>query len=94
MESNLHSYMRPKYALAAVGVLLLISLASSSGIRYMFKIHSEIRKVKREIAAIEKESKLEEAKLQGVKDNPRLLEIYARTKLGMVKPDEIVYEIK
>jgi cell division protein FtsB len=86
--------MKVKYALVIVGVLLLISLASNNGIRYMLKIHSEISKVKKEIAEIEKDSKVQDAKLQEVRDNPRLIEIYARTKLGMVRPDETVYEIK
>ena len=70
-----------------------MSLFSNNGIRYLVKIHSEIGKVKREIVAMEQENKAQEAKLQEVYNNPRLIEIYARSKLGMVKPDEIVYEI-
>jgi len=94
MESNLNGYIRVKYALAFATLLLLISIASDNGIRYLFKIRGEINKVKKEIAEIEQESREQETKLKEVRDDPRLLEIYARTKLGMIKPDETVYEIK
>ena len=88
------SYIKVKYALVIVGLLILHSLISSSGIRYIFKINSEIKKVKKEIVEIKKENLEQKIKLKEVQDNPKLLEIYARTKLGMVKPDEIIYEIK
>ncbi len=94
MDQNINGYLKPKYALMIVGVFVLQSLISSNGIRYLFRIEHEIRKVKREIASIQAENKEQETKLKEVYNNPRLFEVYARTKLGMVKPDEIVYEIK
>ncbi len=86
--------MKIKYALIVVGLLVLQSLISSNGIRYIFKINNEIKKVKKEIAEIKKENVEQKIKLQELKDNPKLLEIYARTKLGMVRPDDTIYEIK
>jgi len=73
-------YMKPKYAIIVVGLLFLHSLISDSGIIKMFKIRSEISKIKKEI--------------QEIQNNPRLIETYARTKLGLIKPNETVYEIK
>lgn len=88
------TYIKVKYALLLVSLLILHSLISSNGTRYIFKINSEIKKVKKEIAEIKKENLEQKIKLKEVQDNPKLLEIYARTKLGMVKTDEIIYEIK
>ncbi|MCX6112803.1 MAG: septum formation initiator family protein [Proteobacteria bacterium] len=86
--------MKVKYALIIVSIFLAHSIISSSGVRYIFKINNEIRKVKKEITALKEENKEQEAKLKEVHNNPRLLEIYARTKLGMVRPDEVIYELK
>ena len=94
MDSNVSGYMKVKYALIIVSVFFAHSLISSSGVRYLFKINNEIRKVRHEIRAIQEENKEQEAKLKEAQSNPRLMEIYARTKLGMVRSDEVIYEIK
>ena len=70
------------------------SIISTNGIRYIFRINNEIRNVKSEIRTVQEENKEQEAKLKEAQNNPRLLEIYARTKLGMVRSDEVIYEIK
>ena len=94
MDSNLSGYMKVKYALIIVSIFIAHSLISTNGVRYIFRINNEIRKVKSEIRTIQEENKEQEAKLKEAQNNPRLLEIYARTKLGMVRPDEVIYEIK
>jgi cell division protein FtsB len=86
--------MKPKYALIFVGLLFLHSLISDSGIIKMFRVRSEIRKVKKEISDIQSNSQQQEKKLNEVHKNPRLIETYARTKLGLIKPNETVYEMK
>jgi cell division protein FtsB len=86
--------MKPKYAIIVVGLLFLHSLISDSGIIKMFKIRSEISKIKKEIQEIQAQSEEQEKRLEEIQNNPRLIETYARTKLGLIKPNETVYEIK
>ncbi len=94
MNPKYVKYMKPKYALIFVGLLFLHSLISDSGIIKMFRVRSEIRKVKKEISDIQSNSQQQEKKLNEVHKNPRLIETYARTKLGLIKPNETVYEMK
>ena len=94
MNINWDRFTQTKYAWGFVCLLFVISLASDSGIRYLIKLKWEIHSIKKNIAEIEKQNKELEAKAQLTRNNPKLMEIYARTKLGMVKPDETVYEIK
>ena len=87
-------YMKPRYALTIVGILFVYSLISDSGIIKMLNIRKEIRKVKKDIENIQSNSKQQKKKLEEIQNNPRLIETFARTKLGLIKPDETVYEIK
>ena len=94
MNINLDRFTQTKYAWGFVGLLFIISMVSDRGIRYLVKLKWEIHSIKKEIAEIEKQNKELEVKASLTRNNPKLMEIYARTKLGMVKPDETVYEIK
>lgn len=94
MNINWDKVIQTKYAWAFVALLFVISLISDSGIRYLIKLKWNIHTMKNEIAAIEKQNKELEEKATLTRNNPKLMELYARTKLGMVKPDETVYEIK
>ena len=94
MRINWDKITQIKYAWAFVAMLFVISLISDSGIRYLIKLRWNIYTIKKEIAEIEKQNKELEEKSSLTKNNPKLMELYARTKLGMVKPDETVYEIK
>ena len=91
---NWDKIMKPKYAWIFVGVLFIISLISDSGVYYLIKLKSETSSIKSEIKELEKESLEFEEKIKTTKDNPKLMELYARTKLGMVRPDETIYEKK
>ena len=94
MKINLDKIIQIKYAWALVFLLFIISLISDSGIRYLIKLRWGIHTIKKEIALIEQQNKNLEEKSNLTKNNPKLMELYARTRLGMVKPDETVYEIK
>jgi len=94
MKINWDKVTQTRYAWGVVVLLLILSFASDNGIRYLIKLRYEIRGIKKEIVELEKQNKELEQKLQTTRNNPKLMEIYARTKLGMVKPDETVYEIK
>lgn len=94
MSVNWDRFTQTKYAWGFVGLLFIISMVSDRGIRYLIKLKWEIHSIKKDIAEIEKQNKELEAKASLTRNNPKLMEIYARTKLGMVKPDETIYEIK
>ena len=94
MNINWDKIMLPKYAWGIVALLLLISLISDNGLRYLIKIRWQIRSIKKDIVELEKQNRTIEEKLALTRNNQKMMELYARTKLGMVKPDETVYEIK
>jgi cell division protein FtsB len=94
MSINWDKIIKIKYAWGLVALLFVLSLISDSGIRYLVKLRWGIHTIKKEIAVIEQQNKELEGKASLTRNNPKLMELYARTKLGMVKPDETVYEIK
>ena len=94
MNINWDRFTQTKYAWGFVCLLFIISLVSDRGIRYLIKLKWEIHSIKKDIAEIEKQNKELEERSSLIRNNPKLMEIYARTKLGMVKPDETIYEIK
>ena len=94
MNINWDKFTQTKYAWGFVGLLFVISLVSDNGIRYLIKLKLEIQNTKKDIAEIEQKNEELEQKIKITRNNPRIMEIYARTKLGMVRPDETVYEIK
>ena len=94
MSINWDKIIQTKYAWTFVALLFVLSLISDSGIRYLVKLRWNIRSIKKEIAVIELQNKELEEKTSLARNNPKLMELSARTKLGMVKPDETVYELK
>jgi len=91
---DLRMFLFPRYALIVVGILVFLSLTSKTGIRYLFDINKNINQVKNEAAEIQKKNDELRATINDFKNNPNMIELYARTKLGLVKKDEIIYEIK
>ncbi|MFH1222995.1 MAG: septum formation initiator family protein [Pseudomonadota bacterium] len=86
--------MRPKYAWLFVALLMVLSLISNNGVRYLFKIRANMFETTKSIEDINKENAEYEKKISETRDNPKVMEILARTRLGMVKSDETVYRIK
>ncbi|MBN1114392.1 MAG: septum formation initiator family protein [Oligoflexia bacterium] len=86
--------IRIRYALVFILILFVISLSSKDGIIYLFRLKSEIRELKTEIDELTTANNDINKKTESIKKTPRFYEIYARTKLGMIKSDEIVYEVK
>ncbi len=93
-RKKLERLMQPKYGWYFAILLLLISIFSNTGIRQLVKIRWDIYKNKKDIKELEIQNNALRAKISEIKQNPRMMEVYARSKLGMVRSDEIVYEIK
>jgi cell division protein FtsB len=93
-RKKLERLMQAKYGWYFAILLLLISIFSNTGIRQLVKIRWDIYKNKKDIKELEIQNNALRAKISEIKQNPRMMEVYARSKLGMVRSDEIVYEIK
>ncbi len=91
---KLNKFIKIKYALLVLLGFLLLSLSSKGGLLYLIRLNNSINELKTEIKKTEKQNQEYENKIQELYSNPKLFEIYARTKLGMVKKDEIIYELK
>lgn len=86
--------MQAKYGWYIAVAFLVISLISGSGLRQLIKIRWDIRKNNIDVEDLIRENMALKAKINEIKNNPRMMEVNARSKLGMVKANEIVYEIK
>lgn len=86
--------MQAKYGWYFAIFLFIVSLISGTGLRQLVKIRWDIRKNKADIESLEIQNSALSAKINEIKHNPRMMEVYARSKLGMVRPNETVYEIK
>lgn len=93
-RKKLERLMQPKYGWYFAIFLLIVSLISGTGLRQLIKIRWDIHKNNKDIKALELDNSALRAKISEIKQNPRMMEVYARSKLGMVRSDETVYEIK
>ncbi|HOW16195.1 MAG TPA: septum formation initiator family protein [bacterium] len=93
-RKKLERLMQAKYGWYFAILLLVVSIFSNTGIRQLVKIRWDIYKNKKDIKELEIQNNALRAKISEIKQNPRMMEVYARSKLGMVRSDEIVYEIK
>jgi cell division protein FtsB len=87
-------FLKPGYALLITLVLVIISLNSKSGILYLFQLKKEIQTLRDENEKLKLSNDDIHHTIKELGDNPKLIESMARSKLGLVSPDEIVYEIK
>ncbi len=93
-RKKLERLMQPKYGWYFAIILLAISLISGTGLRQVIKIRWDIHRNNKDIKELEIKNAGLRAKISEIKQNPRMMEVNARSKLGMVRPDETVYEIK
>jgi cell division protein FtsB len=79
-----------------VGCFLLLSLLAVAGDRgflevYQFSRH--LRHVENRIQALEEENERLRMQVTGLRSDPYQIEKLAREDLGLVRPDEIIFEI-
>ncbi|MGK7345342.1 MAG: FtsB family cell division protein [Candidatus Nitrospinota bacterium M3_3B_026] len=63
-----------------------------NGLRDLRKLQSSIAKVEREIAEIRRENERNRMELYSLRQGDEYVEAVARESLGLVKPNEVVYE--
>jgi cell division protein FtsB len=79
-----------------VGCFLLLSLLALAGDRGFFEVyqfHHHLRHVESRIQALEVENERLRTQVTGLRGDPYQIEKLAREDLGLVRPDEIVFEI-
>lgn len=82
-----------KFALLIAVFMILYSLIYKNDFNYYNNIKTNIKELEIEIANLKNENTKLSEQILDLKNNKRILEIKARTELGLVKEDEIIYEI-
>jgi cell division protein FtsB len=79
-----------------IGCFLLLSLLAMAGDRGFFEVYQfnrHLQHIERRIQALEVENERLRIQVTGLRSDPYQIEKLARQDLGLVRPDEIVFEI-
>ena len=79
-----------------IGCFLLLSLLAMAGDRGFFEVYQfnrHLQHVESRIQALEVENERMRLQLTGLRSDPYQIEKLAREDLGLVRPDEIIFEI-
>jgi cell division protein FtsB len=79
-----------------IGCFLLLSLLAIAGERGFFEVYQfsrHLQHVERRIQALEVENERLRMQVIGLRSDPYQIEKLAREDLGLVRPDEIIFEI-
>ena len=79
-----------------VGCFLLLSLLAMVGDRGFFEVYQfsrHLRHVESRIQALEEENERLRVQVTGLRSDPYQIEKLAREDLGLVRPDEVIFEI-
>jgi cell division protein FtsB len=79
-----------------IGCFLLLSLLAMAGERGFFEVYQfnrHLQHVESRIQALEVENERMRLQLTGLRSDPYQIEKLAREELGLVRPDEIIFEI-
>jgi cell division protein FtsB len=79
-----------------IGCFLLLSLLAMAGERGFFEVYQfnrHLQHVESRIQALEVENERMRLQLTGLQSDPYQIEKLAREDLGLVRPDEIIFEI-
>jgi cell division protein FtsB len=79
-----------------IGCFLLLSLLAMAGDRGFFEVyqfHRHLQHVERRIQTLEVENERLRTQVTGLRSDPYQMEKLAREDLGLVRPDEIIFEI-
>jgi cell division protein FtsB len=79
-----------------IGCFLLLSLLAMAGDRGFFEVYQfnrHLQHVERRIQTLEVENERLRTQVTGLRSDPYQMEKLAREDLGLVRPDEIIFEI-
>lgn len=83
-----------KVALVIFIILIVVGIFHNHGLIYVIKKKININKIKNEQIVLQKSNVEYKEKIKALKTNKKLIEELARTELGMVKKNEIIYQLK
>ncbi len=83
----------PKLVYILIGAGAVLTVLSSSGIRNILQLHSEIERIEERLEAMEKENERLRQELEWIETEDEYLEYLARKRLGLIKPGETKYYI-
>jgi cell division protein FtsB len=90
------SLRRRFHLLATAGILILLCLSAvdPGGLRTVWRLERDARRVAAENEALERENHRARREIRALHGDPAALERAAREELGFVKPGEVVYRFE
>lgn len=89
----IESLINYKIALILVALIGLYVFLSKNEYRLFLSLKNDSKKIEQEIERLNSESRLLKLQTEDLKNSKRTLEIKGRSELGLVKEDEIIYEV-
>jgi cell division protein FtsB len=93
MKKTIKILVRNSFLILTLLLIILLFTGSEGIVSYINK-KRDIKKIEDEISLLEKKNDEYIEKIKELETNPKLIEVIARTKLGMVKENEIVYKVQ
>ena len=82
----------PLWPFALIALLLGVALFGDRGVVHMLRLNSQKADLLAEVAAVEQQSTALREEIQSLHSDRRTIERIARTELGMVRDDELVFQ--
>jgi cell division protein FtsB len=96
VQNRLHEKQHRLVIGAGIGCFLLLSLLAMAGERGFLEVYAfsrHLERIESRIRALEDENKRLRREVAGLRSDPYQVEKLAREDLGLVRPDEIIFEI-
>jgi cell division protein FtsB len=96
MQNLLHEKQHRLVMAGGVGCFLLLSMLAMVGERGFFEVYKYnlyLDRVEERIRILEEENERLQLQVAGLRSDPYQVEKLAREDLGMVRPDEVIFEI-
>lgn len=82
----------PLWPFALIALLLGVALFGDRGVVHMLRLNSQKADLLAEVAAVEQQTTVLRDEIQALHSDRRTIERIARTELGMVREDELVFQ--
>lgn len=77
---------------ALIALVMGFALFGERGVVHMLQLNSQMGELQAELAAIEQQNSALQDEIQALRSDRRTIEQLARTELGMVREDELVFQ--
>lgn len=92
----MNPFLRPVAIAAAIsaGLVTLSALAPNGGLRAQGRLQEEIADYERRNRELEQANQALALEIEALSGNPKVLERTAREALGLVRPDEVIFNFE